>query len=39
MVQGTDSGANETPVGAVKVTDEAVTATVAEGARRCPMGQ
>ena len=32
MVQGTDSGANETPVGAVKVTDEAVTATVAEGA-------
>ena len=32
MVQGTDTGANETQVGAVKVTDEAVTATVAEDA-------
>ena len=32
MVQGTDSGANETAEGATKVTDEKVTATVAEGA-------
>ena len=31
MVQGTDSGANETATGATKVTDEKVTAAVEEG--------